>query len=63
MNEPLFTLETTPDGTCRSFADPSAAPIGLTPDERPPRPPLWVRLRAALSGTPTGRRRPLPVPR
>ena len=50
MNEPIFTLETTPDGTRRLFADPWTAPVAGTPNPRPPARPLRARLLAGVFG-------------
>ena len=46
MNEPLFTLDTGPDGTRRRFADPGRTPPERVPEDQPPLQPLRARLRA-----------------
>ena len=50
MNEPIFTLETTADGTRRLFTDPWSAYLAGTPNPRPPRRPFRSRLLAGVFG-------------
>ena len=61
MNEPIFTLETTPDGSRRLLADPWTAQLAGSPNPRPPRRPLRARLMAGVFGIAMTSRRLFPA--
>ena len=64
MNEPIFALETTAEGSRRVFTDPWTARLGAAREDRPPPrplPPLRTRLLASVGGIAGGALRLLPL--